>query len=61
MHMCSCDSVVYIYMVVHTVQGISERLLEWKGIEATERLANSNNAKVGLPIMQVILRQPLHV
>jgi len=29
-------------------QGISEQLLEWKGIEATERLANSENAKVVL-------------
>jgi len=29
-------------------QGISEQLLEWKGIEATERLANSANAKVVL-------------
>jgi prohibitin 1 len=29
-------------------QGISEQLLEWKGIEATERLANSSNAKVVL-------------
>jgi prohibitin 1 len=29
-------------------QGISEQLLEWKGIEATERLANSTNAKVVL-------------
>ncbi len=40
-------------------QGISQQLLEWKGIEATERLAISNNAKVvmigsartGLPII----------
>ena len=40
-------------------QGISQQLLEWKGIEATERLAVSNNAKVvmigsartGLPII----------
>jgi prohibitin 1 len=29
-------------------QGISEQLLEWKGIEATERLANSANTKVVL-------------
>jgi len=29
-------------------QGISQQLLEWKGIEATERLANSSNAKVVL-------------
>ncbi len=29
-------------------QGISQQLLEWKGIEATERLATSNNAKVVL-------------
>ncbi|MGA8221192.1 MAG: prohibitin family protein, partial [Candidatus Acidiferrales bacterium] len=29
-------------------QGISQQLLEWKGIEATERLANSTNAKVVL-------------
>ena len=40
-------------------QGISQQLLEWKGIEATERLATSSNAKVvmigssrtGLPII----------
>ena len=40
-------------------QGISPQLLEWKGIEATEKLATSNNAKVvvvgnpksGLPII----------
>lgn len=39
--------------------GISEQLLRWKGIEATEKLANSQNAKVviigsgkdGLPII----------
>ncbi|MBI4535914.1 MAG: prohibitin family protein [Ignavibacteriae bacterium] len=39
--------------------GISEQLLRWKGIEATEKLANSGNAKVviigsgkdGLPII----------
>lgn len=30
-----------------SLQGISSALLEWKGIEATERLANSHNAKVG--------------
>lgn len=44
----------------HTVaQGISEPLLVWKGIEATERLANSQNTKVvivgnsknGLPLI----------
>lgn len=29
-------------------QGISQQLLEWKGIEATERLANSGNSKVVL-------------
>jgi regulator of protease activity HflC (stomatin/prohibitin superfamily) len=29
-------------------QGISQQLLEWKGIEATERLANSANSKVVL-------------
>jgi prohibitin 1 len=29
-------------------QGISPQLLEWKGIEATERLATSPNAKVVL-------------
>ena len=29
-------------------QGISAQLLEWKGIEATERLATSSNAKVVL-------------
>ncbi|MEO8167552.1 MAG: prohibitin family protein, partial [bacterium] len=29
--------------------GISEQLLRWKGIEATEKLATSQNAKVGLP------------
>ena len=40
-------------------QGITPSLLEWKGIEATERLANSSNAKVvvvgnpknGLPLI----------
>ncbi len=40
-------------------QGISPQLLEWKGIEATEKLANSTNSKVimigsprtGLPII----------
>ncbi len=40
-------------------QGISPQLLEWKGIEATEKLANSQNTKVvvigntktGLPII----------
>ena len=40
-------------------QGISEQLLKWKGIEATEKLANSENSKVviigsgkdGLPII----------
>ena len=40
-------------------QGISQQLLEWKGIEATERLATSANAKVvvignprnGLPLI----------
>jgi len=40
-------------------QGISQQLLEWKGIEATERLAASSNAKVviignphnGLPLI----------
>ena len=40
-------------------QGISPQLLEWKGIEATEKLANSTNSKVviigssknGLPVI----------
>jgi regulator of protease activity HflC (stomatin/prohibitin superfamily) len=40
-------------------QGLSQQLLEWKGIEATEKLATSSNAKVvvigsgksGLPII----------
>jgi regulator of protease activity HflC (stomatin/prohibitin superfamily) len=40
-------------------QGISEQLLKWKGIEATEKLANSSNSKIvvigsgkeGLPII----------
>ncbi|MBN2572310.1 MAG: prohibitin family protein [Ignavibacteriales bacterium] len=40
-------------------KGISENLLRWKGIEATEKLANSNNSKVvvigsgkdGLPLI----------
>lgn len=40
-------------------QGISDQLLEWKGIEATEKLANSQNTKIvvignpksGLPII----------
>jgi regulator of protease activity HflC (stomatin/prohibitin superfamily) len=41
------------------VQGISDQLLRWKGIEATEKLAASPNAKVivigagkdGLPLI----------
>ena len=41
------------------MQGISKQLLEWKGIEATERLAESANAKIviignaknGLPVV----------
>lgn len=40
-------------------KGISEQLLRWKGIEATEKLANSNNSKIvvigsgkdGLPLI----------
>jgi regulator of protease activity HflC (stomatin/prohibitin superfamily) len=39
-------------------QGISDQLLRWKGIEATSRLAESNNSKVvivggkdGLPLI----------
>jgi regulator of protease activity HflC (stomatin/prohibitin superfamily) len=40
-------------------QGISQQLLEWKGIEATEKLAHSDNAKIviigntknGLPLI----------
>ena len=40
-------------------QGLSQQLLEWKGIEATQKLAESNNAKVvivgnsknGLPLI----------
>jgi regulator of protease activity HflC (stomatin/prohibitin superfamily) len=40
-------------------KGISEQLLKWKGIEATEKLANSNNTKIvvigsgddGLPLI----------
>lgn len=40
-------------------QGISEQLLKWKGIEATEKLANSSNSKIvvigsgkdGLPLI----------
>ncbi|OGU73265.1 MAG: membrane protease subunit, stomatin/prohibitin [Ignavibacteria bacterium RBG_16_34_14] len=40
-------------------KGISDQLLKWKGIEATEKLANSNNTKIviigsakdGLPII----------
>jgi regulator of protease activity HflC (stomatin/prohibitin superfamily) len=40
-------------------EGISDQLLQWKGIEATEKLASSQNAKVvvigsgedGLPII----------
>jgi regulator of protease activity HflC (stomatin/prohibitin superfamily) len=40
-------------------QGIDERLLRWKGIEATQKLAESQNAKVvivgagkdGLPVI----------
>lgn len=39
-------------------QGISEPLLRWKGIEATEKLANSSNTKIvviggkdGLPLI----------
>ena len=41
------------------VQGISDQLLRWKGIEATEKIAMSQNAKVviigsgkdGLPLI----------
>ncbi len=41
------------------MQGISKQLLEWKGIEATKRLAESKNAKIviignaknGLPVV----------
>jgi prohibitin 1 len=36
-------------------QGISQQLLEWKGIEATERLATSTNSKVVLIGMPLIL------
>jgi regulator of protease activity HflC (stomatin/prohibitin superfamily) len=40
-------------------RGISTQLLQWKGIEATEKLANSTNSKIviigsgkdGLPII----------
>ena len=39
-------------------EGINRELLQWKGIEATEKLANSSNAKVvivggkdGLPLI----------
>lgn len=40
-------------------EGISKQLLEWKGIEATEKLAGSNNTKIviignpktGLPVI----------
>lgn len=39
-------------------QGLNEQLLRWKGIEATEKLANSPNTKVvivggrdGLPLI----------
>lgn len=40
-------------------QGISDQLLRWKGVEATEKLANSPNTKViivgsgkdGLPVI----------
>lgn len=40
-------------------QGISDQLLRWKGVEATEKLANSANTKViivgagkdGLPVI----------
>ena len=40
-------------------QGISEQLLRWKGIEATEKLASSQNSKIviigsgktGLPVI----------
>ena len=39
-------------------EGINEDLLRWKGIEATEKLANSPNAKIvivggkdGLPLI----------
>jgi regulator of protease activity HflC (stomatin/prohibitin superfamily) len=44
---------------VTITQGLSQQLLEWKGIEATQKLAESNNAKVvivgnsknGLPLI----------
>ncbi len=40
-------------------KGISQPLLEWKGIEATERLANSKNAKVGpCPAPRCLPSQP---
>ena len=48
-------------------QGISDKLLEWKGIEATQDLAKSTNAKVvvignsknGLPlILGDIVKRP---
>ena len=40
-------------------KGISDQLLKWKGIEATEKLANSSNSKIvvigsgkdGLPLI----------
>jgi regulator of protease activity HflC (stomatin/prohibitin superfamily) len=40
-------------------QGLNTQILEWKGIEATEKLANSPNAKIvvignsknGLPLI----------
>ena len=50
-------------------QGISSKLLQWKGIEATEKLANSPNAKLvvmgnngsGLPVLLSAAGDPITV
>ena len=50
-------------------QGISSKLLQWKGIEATEKLANSPNAKLvvmgnngsGLPVLLSAAGDPIAV
>lgn len=50
---------IVAFLIWRGAAGISDQLLRWKGIEATEKLANSQNTKVvivgagkdGLPII----------
>ena len=50
---------ILFYFVLFCLQGIDEKLLRWKGIETTEKLANSQNSKIiimgggndGLPLV----------